>query len=94
MARRAVPALHPQLPASCRAQTDHFVGVNKMIEQHSASQDCIHGTEVDLSTRPTSPVSLNHFHFGNSCRVMAMTRGLAQDLPVILALLKLPVYPK
>ena len=24
----------------------------------------------DLSRRPTSPFSLNHFHFGNSCRAL------------------------
>src|SRR5664280_363225 len=36
----------------------------------SASQDCIHGTELDLSSRPTSSIRLSHFHFGNSCRAL------------------------
>src|SRR5450830_1092430 len=93
MVWRVVPALHPH-PLMTRAKTDHLVDANKMVEHRSASQDCIHATDLDLSSRPTSSIRLSHFHFGNSCRVMAMMRGLAQDLPVTLALLTLPVYPK
>jgi len=76
-----------------------------MVELRSASQviltgrrhclnDRIQAIEFNIEEAPAPPVSLNHFHFGNSCRVMAMMQGLAQDLPVTLALLKLPVYPK